>query len=195
MEKLRLKAILAIVIVLVVMFSLLEADVEAKNVKAETPPKTKWTRTYGGIGYEEATCVVQTSDKGYAIAGYTSSYGAGWSDFWLVKTDSDGNKLWDKTYGGSKIDRAYCVVQTSDGGYALAGYTESYGAGSDDFWLVKTDSDGNKLWDKAYGGTGSDWASCVVQTSDGGYALAGYAYSYGAGNNDFWLVRTHKDKN
>jgi len=80
---------------------------------------------------------------------------------------------WDKTYGGGLGDFAYAVVQTGDGGYALAGYTYSFGAGNGDFYLVKTDSAGNQLWDNTYGGTGEDRAYGLVQTSDGGYALAG----------------------
>jgi hypothetical protein len=146
-------------------------------------------RTYGGASTDQASSVVQTSDGGYAIAGYTNSYGAGSDDFWLVKTDSSGNKLWNKTYGGTLIDHAYSMVQTLDGGYAMAGYTQSYGVGGTDFWLVKADASGSKVWNKTYGGTGNDAAYSVIQTSDGGYALAGYTFSYGAGGPDYWLVK------
>jgi hypothetical protein len=90
--------------------------------------------------------LVQTSDGGYALAGYTNSSGAGSYDFWLVKTDSAGNALWNKTYGGTNDDEAAALVQTSDGGYALAGYTNSYGAGGFDFWLVKTDVESGLAW-------------------------------------------------
>ena len=100
-----------------------------------------------------------------------------------------GALAWSRTYGGTSGDAAYSVVQTGDGGYALAGYTWSYGAGSYDFWLVKIDSAGTLQWSKTYGGAGYDSASSVVQTSDGGYALAGDTGSFGVGG-DFWLVKT-----
>jgi parallel beta-helix repeat protein len=133
--------------------------------------------------------MVTTSDGGYAIAGYTRSYGAGSEDFWLVKTDSIGNAMWNKTYGGAADEDAYSVIVTSDGGYAIAGYTRSYGAGSEDFWLVKTDSAGNKLWNKTYGGADRDEAHSVVQTNDGGYALGGIAHPW-ASSYQFKLVKT-----
>jgi hypothetical protein len=154
----------------------------------------EWSKTYGGAEADYAYSLVQTDDGGYAIAGSTESYGAGARDFWLVKTDSAGNVLWNRKYGGTNYDEARSLVQTSDGGYALAGYTDSYGAGSSDFWLVKTDASGNTQWNKTYGGTGNDGASSVVQTGDGGYALAGYTYSLGAGY-DFWLVKTDASGN
>jgi hypothetical protein len=101
-----------------------------------------WSRTYGGTNDDKAYALVQTGDGGFAIAGSTDSFGAGGYDFWLVKTDASGNMQWNKTYGGTGDDEAYALVQTGDGGYALAGYTESFGAGHYDFWLVKTDAGG-----------------------------------------------------
>ena len=148
----------------------------------------QWNKTYGGTSYDWAYALVQTSDGGYALAGRTASFGAGGDDFWLVKTDSAGNMQWNKTYGGTNDDMAFALVQTSDGGYALAGYTTSFGAGGLDFWLVKTDSAGNMQWNKTYGGTNNDMAFALVQTSDGGYALAGYTASLASGL-DFWLVK------
>ena len=121
-------------------------------------------------------------DGGYILAGYTESYGVGEADFWLVKTDSEGNKEWDRTFGGTDDDEADSVRQTTDGGYILAGYTESYGVGEADFWLVKTDSEGNKEWDRTFGRT--NYENFVKQTSDGGYILAGY---------DCWLVKTDSE--
>ena len=104
---------------------------------------TTFSKTYGGSDDEQANSVIQTSDGGYAIAGWTDSYGNGYYNFWLVKTDSQGNQQWTQTYGASGDSEAYSVVQTSDGGYALAGFTNSTGAGIYSFWLVKTDSKGN----------------------------------------------------
>jgi hypothetical protein len=131
---------------------------------------TIWSQTYGGSGTDYAYSVVTTSDGGYALAGVTDSFGAGKSDFWLVKTDAFGNMEWNKTYGGTSTDYAYSLVGTSDGGYALGGQTSSLGAGSSDSWLVKTDALGNMQWNKTYG-KGS--VNSLVATSDGGYTLAG----------------------
>ena len=157
--------------------------------------EVRWSKTFGGADYDLAWSIVQTSDGGYALAGVTGSYGAGGGDFWIVKTDSSGNEEWSKTFGGERDDWARSVIQTSDGGYALAGGTDSYGAGGEDFWIVKTDSSGNEEWSKTFGGENDDWAYSVVQTSDGGYVLAGSTMSYGAGGEDFWLVKTDSSGN
>jgi hypothetical protein len=94
------------------------------------------------------------------------------------------------TYGGAGLDDAFALVQTNDGGYALAGRTNSFGSQNKDLWMVKTDAFGNCEWNKTYGGTGSDGAFDLVQTNDGGYALAGWTDSFGSGDYDFWLFKT-----
>jgi predicted secreted protein len=163
------------------------------RVSAFGPPTLEWQKTYGGAEYDSAFSVVQTNDGGYAIAGETDSFGAGSRDSWLVKTDAIGNAQWNKTYGGTGIDTVYSLIQTLDGGYAMVGFTQSFGAGGNDFWLVKTDAEGNMQWSKTYGGWGHESARCIVQTSDGGYAFVGYTYSFGAGSDDFWLVKTDEN--
>jgi hypothetical protein len=173
-------------------------EVDFWLVKTDSNGNKLWNKTYGGSDFDFASSGLQTNDGGYIIAGSTWSFGAGDEDFWLVKTDSNGNKLWDRTYGGNKPDGANCVIQTADGGYALAGYTASFGAvdiGASDFWLVKTDSNGNKLWTKTYGGTNNEIAESLAQTSDGGYILAGYTQSLGDWRGDFWLVKTDSNGN
>jgi hypothetical protein len=115
-------------------------------------------------------------------------------DAWLVKTDASGNTQWNHTYGGTNDDYAFAMVQTSDGGYALAGETLSFGTNAHS-WLVKTDASGNMQWNKTYGGTNDDWAMALIQASDGGYALAGWTHSFGAGQEDFWLVKTDSSGN
>ena len=155
------------------------------------PPDIELSKTYGGADRDYAYSMIQTGDGGYAVAGWTRSYGAGGNDFWLVKTDTDGNMEWNQTYGGTDDDYGYSVVQTSDGGYAIAGATHSSGAGGSDFWLVKTDSAGNVQWNQTYGGTDLlediEQALSVIQTFDGGYAMAGHR---GMLRADFWLVKT-----
>jgi hypothetical protein len=164
-------------------------------VKVDSSGNLEWNKTYGGPDVDVATSVVETSDGGYALAGQTSSFGAGSFDFWLVKTDVSGNMQWDKTYGGIGLEQARSLIQTSDGGYALAGQTSSFGDGSDNFWLVKTDVSGNMQWDKTYGGTGEEKANSLIQTSDGGYALAGETRSSIVAMPDFWLVKVDSSGN
>jgi len=159
-------------------------------VKTDASGNMEWNQTYGGTGWDIAHSLVETIDGGYALVGSTNSFGAGSSDFWLVKTDVDGNMVWNQTYGGTNGDAAYSVVETVDGGYAIAGETRSFGVGNGDFWLVKTDVDGNMVWNQTYGGTSMDWGSSVVETGDGGYALTGRTSSFGAGGFDSWLVKT-----
>ena len=127
-----------------------------------------WHKTYGGTDNDEGRCVAQTTDGGYIIVGWTESYGAGSRDVLLIKTDENGEVLWSKTYGGIYDDDGTGVAQTTDGGYIISGYTWSYGAGACDVWLIKTDENGNALWNKTYGGTYWDRGWSVAQTTDGG---------------------------
>jgi len=180
---------------LLIGMSTLAFNIEPAKTELADPPTIEWSQTYGGTDGDVAHSVVETGEGGYALAGWTKSFGAGWYDCWLVKTDASGNEEWNQTYGGTSYDLARSVIETSDGGYALAGVTESYGAGWRDFWLVKTDSAGNALWNQTYGGTGGDEAWSVVETADGGYALAGGTYSFGAGFVDCWLVKTDASGN
>ena len=155
----------------------------------EVLPILTWDRTYGGRSDDGASCLIQTTDGGYAVAGLTSSKGAGNADFWLIKLDHQGNMIWDRTYGGSGSDWARSLIQTTDGGYMVAGPTLSKGAGKSDFWVIKLDYQGNMIWDRTYGGSGSDWAWSLIQTTDSGYAVAGLTNSKGAGNVDFWVIK------
>jgi hypothetical protein len=162
-------------------------------LKLDQHGDTLWTRTYGGGDYEEGWCVQQTADYGYILAGYTRSYGAGASDFYLIKTDQSGDTLWTRTYGGGSPDEAASVVQTNDSGYILAGMTRSYGGGEQDVYVVKTDSVGDTIWTRTYGGSSEEFAYCVRQTTDGGYVFAGWTESFGAGEKDGYLVKTDGD--
>ncbi|MFQ5821434.1 MAG: hypothetical protein ACE5I5_15730 [Candidatus Heimdallarchaeota archaeon] len=122
--------------------------------------------------------------------GITRSFGEGKSDAWLVKTDARGESQWTRTYGGADIENAFSGIQTADGGFALAGYTESYGAGERDAWLVKTNIWGVGQWNRTYGGPHMDSIYSVIETTDGGFTLAGTTDSYGTGGWDALVVKT-----
>jgi len=167
-----------------------DTDHDFLLIKTDPQGNVEWKNTYGGSGTEQLYQVIATSDGGYALAGYTFSYAAGKADFWLVKTDAAGEMEWSQVYGGEKYEIPYSVVATSDGGYALAGFTASFGAGRGDFWLVKTDSSGKMEWSQSYGGNRHDWASSLLETPDGGYAIAGETDSFSDGGFDVWLIKT-----
>ncbi len=160
-------------------------------VRTDSNGDTLWTQVYGGNSSDNGKYVQQTADGGYIIAGYTSSFGAGGNDCYLVKSNSTGVAQWTNTYGGSSNDYCSCVQQTAEGGYIAVGYTNSFGAGGYDVYLVKTDSIGDTLWTRTYGGNGDDRGMSVRQTNDEGYILVGHTYSYGAGGSDIYLVKTN----
>ena len=114
------------------------------------------------------------------MAGRTDSYGNGASDFYLVKTNSNGDFLWDKTYGGDLDDRAFTAMETSDGGFIIGGYTASFNVGYFDFYMVRTNSTGDTLWTRTYGGERQEEIYDIEETSDGGFAAVGYTHSFGA---------------
>jgi len=156
------------------------AEVYPFLIKTNGLGDTLWTKTYESyIHAIRAYSVQQTSDGGYILAGHTSVEGTTADDFYLMKTDSQGNTQWTRTYGGSEDDEAYSVQQTRDGGFIVAGYTCSFGADEcGDAYLVRTDSQGDTLWTGRYGGSECDGAFSVCQTLDDGFVLAGYTEIY-----------------
>ena len=156
---------------------------------------------YGGALDDWAYSIKLTIDNGLILAGYTRSYGAGGSDMWLIKTVPTSYSLngkivgayqkpqWNMTFGGAKDEGALSVIQTADGGYAVVGYANSFGAGLNDMWLVKTASNGKMQWNVTFGGAKNDDANSVIQTADGGYLLAGYTNS-GVQSQSAWIVKT-----
>jgi len=162
-------------------------------IKMDAFGDTLWTKTFGGMFSDGGTSVLQTQDNGYIIVGYTESFGAGQTDVWLIKTDSSGNTLWTKTFGGSNGDIGYSVKETKDSGYIITGSTFSFGAGNNDIWTIKTDNSGDTLWTKTFGGSGVDIGYSVEETADGGYIITGRTQSFGAGAGDVWLIKLETD--
>lgn len=167
-----------------------------------------WETNLGGSSDDEAHSIIQTTDGGYLVAGFTESNDGdvstnhGFVNFWIVKLSADGDMVWETNLGGSFAEKAYSIDQTTDGGYIVAGASRSSNFdvggsnnGLDDFWIVKLDASASIVWETNLGGSGSDWAESIQQTSDGGYIVAGYSTSNDGdvgGNNgslDFWIVK------
>ena len=170
-------------------------------IKTDSEGNIEWDKTLGGEYYDRGKHGFETTDGGFIIIGYTASYGSGGNDAWLIKTDSNGNIEWDETYGGEANEEGVCVQQTNDGGYIIAGQTSSYGAGRSDAWIIKTDSNGNLIWEKTFGEELGDLAEWIEQTSDGGYIFTGAFGIYSDGflkyniYSDFWLVKIDENGN
>jgi hypothetical protein len=157
--------------------------------KLDAQGAIQWQRTYGGRGHDESHAIRQTSDGGFAVAAFTDSFGAGDYDVWVLKLDSVGGVDWQKAIGGENRETCWSVYHTTDGGCVVCGDTRSFGAGSDDLWALKFAPDGALQWQKTYGGTARDWGESIRQASDGGYIAAGATQSFGAGQNDLWVLR------
>jgi len=170
-------------------------------IKTDSEGNSLWEKTFGGLGKDIGFAVEQTEDDGYIVVGATKPHMIGDYDIWLIKTNSEGYLKWDRTFGGRGNDWPNAIQETADGGYIITGGTESYGAGINNaflvktplnanLWLIKTDSDGNSVWDRTFGGPGFDEGSSIQETADGGYIITGYTTSRGAGGSDIWLVKT-----
>jgi hypothetical protein len=186
-------------------------------VKVDENGNKVWDKTFGGSNSDEVFWILAAPGGGYVVAGGSLS-GAdgdkteasqGDSDYWLVKVDENGNKVWDKRFGGTGSDYAPCVVAVPGGGYVVAGHSNS-GANGDkteasqggfDYWLVKVDENGNKVWDKRFGGNNSDWPRTIIGVLGGGYVVAGWSESGAFGDKsqpsqgfrDFWLVKVDEN--
>ena len=182
-------------------------------IKIDSLGNKQWDKDFGGAGDEVFYSLQQTTDKGFIVGGFSISDSSGnktqnswgYEDYWIVKTDSLGNKQWDKDFGGVYGDGLYALQQTTDGGYILGGYSNSIIGGDKtqttwgymDYWIVKIDSLGNKQWDKDFGGTDYEYLFALQQTTDGGYILGGYSASGISGNKtqaswgaeDYWVVK------
>lgn len=153
--------------------------------------QSQFARTAGGSSADRPLCVIETADGGYMIAGGTNSFGAGGQDVLLAKFGAYGNLEWTRTVGGPLEDWARSLAQSSDGGYVVGGYTQSYGAGQRDFFIAKFDSSSALEWAKTLGGPEDDRAYSVIHTADGGYAMGGWTRSFsgGPGSEDMLIAK------
>jgi hypothetical protein len=176
-------------------------------VKFRVDGGIEWKKTLGGKNEDYAESIQQTADSGYIVCGFTSSVDGditenkGGFDYWVIKLSKTGVVEWQKTYGGEGDDQAFSIVQTTDGGYAIAGQTASLTGdvtgtkGSSDAWIVKLATDGTIEWQKSFGGSVADNTNSIEQTTDGGYIVAGNTSSNdgdvtGAkGANDYWVLK------
>ena len=176
-------------------------------VKLNNAGNIQWQKSIGGPSHDEGICIEQTADGGFIVGGIiffqgndvTEAYGG--YDYWVVKLSNTGSIVWQKTFGGSDHEYLASVKQTSDGGYIVAGTTNSTDGditesfGLSDYFMLKLDNLGNVIWKKSYGGKNADWAKSVFQTKDGGYIIAGTSNSFNDGicfqhPNDYWIVKT-----
>ncbi len=193
-------------------------DLDYWIIKTDAFGSKQWDKRFGGTSTDFFSSLHQTSDGGYILGGYSFSgiggdkaqniWGVGYPDYWIVKIDSLGIKQWDKDFGGMDWDELHALKQTADGGYIFGGRSLS-GIGGDktqnvwgtafdcDYWIVKTDSMGNKQWDKDFGTVNGDWLYDIQQTIDGGYILGGYTSSGISGDKtqnswgfeDYWIIK------
>jgi hypothetical protein len=162
-------------------------------VKTDSMGNLEWSQVYGDAKDDDAYDVVQTGDGGYFVAGGTKSYGAGLTDLWVMRTDDQGELLWEKILGGAKDDVAYSITSVDGGDYLLAGSTASYGAGGSDVWVLKINDEGSILWNITLGGPKNDIGRDIAPTTDDGFIIVGDTSSYGAGWSDVWLIKMNAD--
>lgn len=193
-------------------FSGNHGTVDILVVKLNASGNTEWQNLLGGSSRDEANSIVSSPDGGYMIAGFTDSYDGdvsgnrGKQDAWIVKLDANGRKVWQKTLGGTENDVAKDLILTADGGVITVGFTYSNNGdvsgnhailATDDFWIIKLNADGDKVWQKTLGGTSYDEAFSIVATNDKGYIIAGSSRSndgdvsgnHGGSFTEAWLVK------
>jgi hypothetical protein len=167
-----------------------QGNSDAYVLKTDANGNLMWSKNYGGFDWDFFSSAQQTNDNGFILCGTTFSFGSGIMNIYLVKIDLSGNFLWMKTLGGDNREYGTFIQQTSDHGFIITGSTKSFTAISGRIYLVKTDSLGNPLWSKIFGGVIGEAGNCVKQCSDGGYIITGYTNSFGAGGQDVFLVKT-----
>jgi hypothetical protein len=162
-------------------------------IRVDPSGDSLWAVTLGGSKADFGCNVEAAHDGGFIIVGSTASYGVGYSDVYLIKTDISGLSLWEKTYGGIKDDRGYSVYPSHDGGYIITGTTESFAGQSIDIYTIKTDLFGNQIWSRNYGGAKSDFGRMIFQDQGRDYMVVGYSYSNSTGGSDMYVAKIYGD--
>jgi hypothetical protein len=168
---------------------------DATLIKIDPHGNIIWEKTYHGPYHESARWHWPTTDGGYILGATTTSYGAGADDAYLLKTNSQGDSLWSRTFGGPNDEEIHCIQQTADGGYILTGHTNSTLNGDHDFYLIRTNSAGDSIWTRSFGGAGIDRAYGVLQAWDGEFIVVGSTTSFGAGGYDALIIKVDNSGN
>ena len=174
-------------------FSQGTGDADLLVVKTDGRGNTEWSRTLGGAGTEYGNACLCLPD-GYLVAGYTTSFGSGGKDVYVIKLDTKGKEIWSGTFGGQSWDVGEALCESDNGNFYVCGYTHSFGEGEEDVYLVKIDKNGNRLWSRTFGGVRLDMANSIARTGDGGLLIGATSGSF-SNNTDFYLIRTDGDGN
>jgi len=158
-------------------------------IKTDPTGFMEWDAYFGGVNTDQGRSIQQMTDGGYIIIGNSDFSGDGNQDIWLIRINSQGDSLWTKTFGGSGLELGADVQILEDGGFILLGSTESFGNGSSDIWLIKTDSQGDTTWTKTFGDNSSDYGKSILKTPDDGYIIRGVTESFGYGNTTLVLIK------
>jgi hypothetical protein len=164
-------------------------------LKLNSAGETQWQKTYGNSCVDANFSIQQTQEGGYILASVSLTFGTGNTDIWILKLNAEGEIEWQKTYGGSGFELAHSIQKTQDGGYMVVGWTDSFGSGNIDAWLLKLNPKGEIEWQKAYGSSGVDLATSINPTQDGGYVVVGATNSFGVGEMDIWLLKVDASGN
>jgi hypothetical protein len=176
-------------------FVSIEYQTDSWLIKTDEFGNEEWSQTFGGDADDQIYCVQQTSDNGFILSGSTRSYGSNSKNAWLIKTDEFGDEEWMQTFGGTSYDLSHSVQQTTDDGYVLTGYTNTFATTNSDAWLIKTDEFGIEEWSQTFD-TGSDEESrSVCQTIDGGFIIAGCTDKFSYFESDILIIKTNANGN
>ncbi|MCG3165747.1 MAG: hypothetical protein POELPBGB_01522 [Bacteroidia bacterium] len=160
--------------------------------KLNSDAEILWQKTYGGTNNEELNFILPVENSGYLLVGLTESFGAGSRDAYLIKVDENGNELWSKTYGGFNQEGGNQIISTGDGNYLFFGFTQTFGAGDRDFYLLKINPQGDVIWTKTYGSPNYEESQEIVKVESGGYLLFGHSAAFDL-NHDMYSVRINED--